>query len=293
MEESALVSIIIPTYNNRSVVTEAIGSSLNQTYENLEVIVVDDGSTDGTEQLLKEKYKGRIHFVRQENKGPGAARNVGIRSASGKYLQFLDADDLLGPEKIEIQVGLLRRVSGKALSYCDYALFHPEELPFTPKYTSPLLQHGKPFDDIMLRWGTELSIPQHCFMFDAALFQECGVAFDESLPTNEDWECWMNVFALEPEVVFVDRVLAYYRVRGDSRCRDEVKMRQGWLSAIDKQIKKNRFDRDVVRKLETRKKEIRYHYRDVGPLMRMMQSHPLIKKMHDGIVPWRVQRLFD
>jgi hypothetical protein len=105
----------------------------------------------------------------------------------------------------------------------------------------------------------------------------------------------MNVFALEPEVVFVDRVLAYYRVTGDSRCRNKVKIRQGWVSAIDKQIKKNRLDRDVVEKLKTRKKEIRYEYRDASPLMRIMQRrcHPFIKKMYEEIVPWRVQRLFD
>ncbi len=135
----------------------------------------------------------------------------------------------------------------------------------------------------------------HCFLLDAAFFKECGIAFDESLPTNEDWECWMSLFALEPEVVFVDRVLAYYRVTGDSRCRDRMKMRQGWVAAIDRQIDKNKRDRAVVQKLKTRKKEMKYEYRDVSPFMKMMQKScpPAVRKMYEEVVPWRVQRLFD
>ncbi len=294
MHETPLVSIIIPTYNDSAVITEAIDCSLNQTWENREIIVVDDGSTDGTEQLVKEKYGSRVTFVRQENKGAGAARNTGIRIASGKYLQFLDSDDLLDLEKVELQVGLLQSASGKALSYCDYTPFQADRMASEPRHVSPLL-HERPFDEIMLKWETELSIPIHCFLFDAAFFKECGIAFDETLPTNEDWECWMNVFALETEVLFVDRVLAYYRVTGDSRCRDRVKMRQGWVSAIDKQIKRNRLHKDVVQKLKARKKEIKYEYRDASPFMRMMQKRcpPLLRRMYDEIVPWRVQRLFD
>ncbi len=171
MREAPLVSIIIPTYNDRSAVTEAVDCSLNQTYVNREVIVVDDGSTDGTDRLLREEYKDRIIFVRQANKGPGAARNTGVRRASGKYLQFLDADDLLDPEKIEIQVRLLEGISGRALSYCDYALFQAAETIAKPRRVSPLLEHGKPFDDIMLKWETELEHPRALLPVGCGFFQ--------------------------------------------------------------------------------------------------------------------------
>ncbi|MBV5339621.1 MAG: glycosyltransferase family 2 protein [Deltaproteobacteria bacterium] len=294
MQELPLVSIIIPTYNNNPVVCQAIDCSLNQTYGNLEIIVVDDGSTDNTEQLLNEKYKGRIIYVHQKNRGPGSARNTGIRHSSGKYVQFLDADDLLDPDKIRIQITGLRKISGKALSYCDYVRCDMDDVTVAYGRTSPVLQNKSPFDDILMKWETQLCIPMHCFIFDAVFFKECGIAFDESLPANEDWECWMNIFALSPMVDFVDRVLASYRVRENSRCADRLKMRNSHIMAIDMQIKKNRFKRDVVEKLEIRKKQIMHIYRDVRLMARIIKVFPpVVKKLCSEIIPWRIQKNFD
>ncbi len=294
MQQSPLVSIIIPTYNNGPVVSDAINCSLNQTYENREVIIVDDGSTDDTEHRLKDKYGNRIIYVRQENKGTGGARNTGIRNASGKYLQFLDADDLLDADKIHIQVQQLRTITGIALSYCDYVCCDIDNMANTYERISPLLQNEKPFDDILMKWETDLTIPIHCFLFDAALFKDNRIAFNERLRANEDWECLMNVFALKPKVVFIDRVLAYYRVRRDSRCRNKVMMRQSFLTAINKQIHKNRSNKEVVKKLKKREKEIRYRYRDVSPIMRLLEMFPpAVKKYYLENVRWGIQRLFD
>ena len=103
-----LVSIVIPTYNRRHFVADAIESCFDQTYANCEVIVVDDGSTDGTAEFLREKYGDRIVLVTQENQGPGVARNRGIAAASGEYIHFLDADDQLRRRKIEIGLDLFR-----------------------------------------------------------------------------------------------------------------------------------------------------------------------------------------
>ena len=272
MQESPLVSIIIPTYNNGPVVCDAIDCSLRQTYENREIIVVDDGSTDHTEQLLERKYKDRITYVRQDNKGPGSARNTGIRYASGKYLQFLDADDLLDPHKLSIQIKQLQNIPEKALSYCDYARCDIDDITVTYGRTSPVLQNENPFDDIILKWETEVSIPPNCFIFDAAFFRECGIAFDESLPANEDWECWMNVFALNPKVIFVDKVLAYYRIRKNSRCSNRLNMRNSYFMAIDKQIQKHLLNKDIVKKLKIRKKQIKYLYRDENSLKLLFRN---------------------
>lgn len=296
MQNAPLVSIIIPTFNNSQIICQAIDCSLNQAYETMEIIVIDDGSTDDTQLLLKRKYEGRIIYIRQENKGPGGARNTGIRHASGKYLQFLDADDLLDPDKIRIQVGRLRDITGTALSYCDYVCcdIHNIRVIHENRHVSPVLQKDNPLDDIVKKWETQLSIPIHCFIFDASLFKEKGIAFDENLQANEDWECWMNIFALDPQVDFVDQVLAYYRVGKDSRCTNRLKMRNSWLAAIDKQMQKNRANRDVAEKLAARKKEIKYLYRDAGPLARIMERcHPLFKRLYAKLVPWRIQRVFD
>ncbi|MDQ7786450.1 MAG: glycosyltransferase [Thermodesulfovibrionales bacterium] len=265
MQESPLISIIIPTYNNFPVVCDAIDCSLNQTYENREIIVIDDGSTDHTGQLLERKYKDRIIYVHQDNKGPGSARNTGIRYASGKYLQFLDADDLLDPDKIRIQIRQLQDIPETALSYCDYVRCDINDITVTYGRKSPVLQNENPFLDIMMKWETEVSIPPNCFIFDAAFFKEYGISFDESLPANEDWECWMNVFALNPKVVFVDRVLAYYRVRSNSRCSNKLNMRNSYIMAIDKQIQKHRLNKEAVHNLNIRKKQLKYLYRDFSP----------------------------
>lgn len=294
MKQLPLTSIIIPTYNDGKVVSDAIDSSLNQTYENIEIIVVDDGSNDGTEHLLKEKYGKSIKYIRQENHGLSSARNAGIRHASGKYIQFLDADDVIDRTKIKLQVESLQDVSGVALAYCDYVRTSLDDQNMTYRRMSPVLQENNPFDDMIMKWETEVSIPPHCFLFDASLFKAHGIVFDESLPTHEDWECWVNVFALNPEVVFIDRPLADYRVRSNSMCANNLKMRNGYLMAINKQIKKFAGNNDIVMKLKTRRKQIKYLYREASPIMRVLgRCHPVVRRKFFELVPWRIQRMLD
>lgn len=102
-----LISCIIPAYNEEQLLGEAIDSVLVQTYRPIEVIVVDDGSTDGTAKIVKS-YRDKINYLWQANSGPGAARNLGISTAKGAYLAFLDADDLWHPEKLAAQIARFR-----------------------------------------------------------------------------------------------------------------------------------------------------------------------------------------
>lgn len=294
MSESPKVSIIIPTHNDGPVVCQAIDSSLSQTYKNREIIVVDDGSTDNTAQRLQKKYQDRIMYVHQQNKGTGSARNTGIRNASGKYLQFLDADDLLSPEKITIQIRQLKNIPDKALSYCDYIVYDLDDITKRHRRISPVLNNEKPFDDIMMKWETEVTIPIHCFIFDSTIFNKYKILFNEKLPANEDWECWMNVFALNPQVVFVNKVLAYYRVQEASRCRDRSIMRKAWTISINNQIEKHRANKKLVQKFVLRKKEIMYWYRDESPIGKIFQKSPRVfRHMYEKLIPWRIQRMFD
>jgi glycosyltransferase involved in cell wall biosynthesis len=110
------VSAVIATYNRAHLVGNAIKSILGQTYENIEVIVVDDGSTDGTQDMLK-RFGDQVRVIRQDNAGPGAARNRGIAAATGEIVAFLDSDDLWLPERIERQVALLQR-AGESVPCC-------------------------------------------------------------------------------------------------------------------------------------------------------------------------------
>jgi glycosyltransferase involved in cell wall biosynthesis len=100
-----MVSVIIVVYNGEKYIDEAIQSALNQTYKDIELIVVDDGSTDGTKDVV-EKYKN-VKYIYQENRGQGSSRNVGIENSKGDYLAFLDADDLYASDKIEKQLEIL------------------------------------------------------------------------------------------------------------------------------------------------------------------------------------------
>jgi glycosyltransferase involved in cell wall biosynthesis len=108
MEKHSLVSVIIPVFNGETYIVEAIESVLNQTYPSLELIVVDDGSTDDTQRILKD-YHSRLRCVSQQNSGVSAARNYGLRLARGEYIVFLDADDVLLPTKLTNQVACLDR----------------------------------------------------------------------------------------------------------------------------------------------------------------------------------------
>jgi len=117
----AIVSVIIPSYNCARYVEEAIESVLNQTYNYLEIIVVDDGSTDNTREVLKEYIgNGQIKYVYQENQGPGAARNTGIKCAKGDYIAFLDSDDTLTENSIEKRMNLIIRSPEVGLVFSDY-----------------------------------------------------------------------------------------------------------------------------------------------------------------------------
>lgn len=287
---SNLVSIIIPSFNSIRWVTYAISSCLLQSYSKLEIIVVDDGSIDNTSEILTYQFGDNIKYVYQENKGLASARNTGLINAKGDYIQFLDADDLIHREKIEKQVRQLEAASGLSVSISDYYCCDIDNIEKVHNWHLPArFDTEKPVNELITRWERDLCIPAHCFLFDARLFKENNIFFDESLPNHEDWDCWMRVFALCPEIFYLDDKSAIYRVNGASMARNRPKMRHGFLMALEKHRMLNAENPEIVSLLNRKIRDVKAYYRDVTLAGKLWASVPkqIRDKMH-----WRIVRYF-
>jgi glycosyltransferase involved in cell wall biosynthesis len=221
-----LVSVVVPTYNRAHLVCEAIGSALAQTYRNVEVLVVDDGSTDGTRQALERRFGAdpRMRVVAQEHGGPGPARNLGIRSTRGSLIAFLDSDDLWLPEKLARQVAQLRARPRAALSFCDARLEDAGSDGETRFRTKGFRGDTSLAEMVAINFAMCTSTT----LVRRSVLDDLG-AYDESLPCAQDWDLWIRVLARYP-VVALDEVLAVIRRRPDSISRTrELEKWQSWL----------------------------------------------------------------
>lgn len=262
------VSVIIPCYNHAHYLGEAVKSVLAQTYPDWECIIVNDGSTDDTSEVARALVAGdaRIRYVEQENRGLSGARNRGLAESRGRYIQLLDADDLIHPEKLRLQLQTLSPMT-PALAYCDYYCCSAGNVTVKiPRlHNTPRVDGNRPLQDIALRWETELSIPVHCYLFDARLFKQHGICFDETLPNHEDWDCWMQIFSLKPAISFVNQELAVYRINENSMCRDLTSMRRGFLKAIRKQKRLLSSDQEMHRLLQRKLQMTEWEYLEHAP----------------------------
>ena len=169
------VSLIIPTYNHGRFVAQAVESALAQTYGDLQVIVVDDGSTDHTQAILAG-YGTRIHAVTQKNRGVSAARNAGLLAAQGDYFVFLDADDLLPANKLALQVPLLKARPDWGLVYSGYQ--HVDENGTRILHESRPNRQGYVLKDLLRR---TLFFPLGAALVRRECLDRVGL-FDESCP---------------------------------------------------------------------------------------------------------------
>jgi glycosyltransferase involved in cell wall biosynthesis len=248
ISEKTLVSVIIPCYNQAKFLPDALESVLAQTHHNWECIMVDDGSTDNTRSVALEwtSKDERFRYFSKKNKGPSSARNLGLNIAKGSYIQFLDDDDFIHPEKFSLQIRALNNTKKYALSISDYFSSIATDLTqkHPSRYLTPKFKTSYYLQELITDWEKQLSIPVHCFLFKSALFFDHNITFNESLPNHEDWECWMNIFKLRPEVVYLDQKLATYRIRENAMCYDKDSMKEGYLKAI--KIQKLSFSKDAI-----------------------------------------------
>ena len=295
--DTVKVSVIIPCYRQAAFLPQAIDSVLAQTLRDLECIVVNDGSPDNTREVVASYLlrDSRVRYVEQVNRGVSAARNLGISEARGRYIQFLDADDLIEPQKLEMQVGLLRQESGLALSFSDYRYCDKDDITKSASrdnLPSPEFVMDNPLKDLIVRWETQFSIPPHCFLFDARFFTDCGVRFDETLANHEDWECWMQIFSLKPVVRRVAQKFAIYRLHDSSACgnkENRLKMWQGYEQALEKQATLFKNDPALHKLLKNKLRQTRKSYGMEPPSTWKRLANTLMR-IYKTNTPWPIQK---
>lgn len=218
MPDTPLVSIVIPAYNARQFITRAIDSCLAQTYTNYEIIVIDDGSTDGTGDLVRDTYGDQVQVISQRNKGVPLSRNVGIAVANGEYIKPLDADDAMHSTFLEkLMARFAQGDEQLGLVYCQYYEVKGDE--------RWLLEHplseGHVFCELLLDFYTFLIIPSAVILRKKALIAVGMFPNDADKPYSEDWDTFLRV-ALDYEIGVVKEPLVDRYLHDSNDTNDKV-----------------------------------------------------------------------
>lgn len=189
MKKPPKVSVIIPTYNRAHLIGKAIKSVLNQTYKDFEVTVVDDGSTDNTEEIVKSFTDFKIHYIcHKHNRGASAARNTGIKASRGEYIAFLDSDDEWLPEKLDKQMKTFNSESSEVGVVYTGDYYVDEKDKKVKKVHIPR-KEGYIYEELLA--GNYVGTPS-ALLVKKECFTKAGL-FDEDLPTSEDYDMWFRI----------------------------------------------------------------------------------------------------
>lgn len=255
-----LVSVVVPAFNAGETLAQTLDSVVSQTYPNIEILVVNDGSTDNTADVLDD-YRGKVRCVHQANKGLPHARNTGCHAAHGEFIALLDADDLCDPERIGVQMAVLRHMPEAVLCCSDFSSFNATgavEGSHGETYYSIISEEGgldalyserckidlaEPWlgesRSLMtsIRFGWVYSKIVHgnfvhppTVMFRRQALQKAGM-FDETLRYNCDWE-WMVRMARFGMFVHIERALLKYRLSGTQMSAQRTKGGQGAVDMV-------------------------------------------------------------
>lgn len=247
-----VISVIIPAYNVVDFVREAVDSALAQTFRDIEVIVVDDGSTDGSADALRDLDDPRLRVVREGHAGSAAARNAGLRLASGELVAFLDGDDRWAPRNLEIQSA--------------YLASHPE-VDMTFGHSLVVDEEGRSMGFKSSSCAGPVSLSQllctneigngSCLLLRRESLDRAGW-FDTTLAACVDIDVWLRVASLRPDnVVAIPEVLTFYRRRPGQISGDWRRMESGYLQLLERLRRVAPLD---VQRQENRSRAGRYRY---------------------------------
>jgi len=285
MGDRPLCSLVIPAYNVERYVADAIESGLAQTYRPLELVVIDDGSTDGTADVIRTYLdRPEVVYVRQDNRGLAGARNRGIDEARGELIGLLDADDVWMPEKVETCVDYLSAHPDVGWVTTDCYLMH-DDVRSNDRYYGSFVP-----DEFPVGRSEQIAcIAVRNFMSVAViirrdLFDRFG-RFDEGLRSSEDYDLWIRFLLGGSSVARIPQPLGFYRLRDDSLSADPAPQWQSHLTVLERHLPAlwsaggrahGRECYDIARRLAgagQRRKALRFAYMagrapDVGPLAR-------------------------
>lgn len=240
-----LVSIIIPVYNSEQFLAETIGSAINQTWTNKEILLIDDGSTDDSLSIAKSYESDRIKVFHQENKGASAARNYGLREARGEYIQFLDADDLLSENKIETQLVALTNNPNK-VAICSTVYFldgtnHSDNRP--DDYDQPFYYSTDDSYEFLMnlygKTGAAGMITVHSWLTPRCIIDKAG-EWNENLNVDDDGEYFCRVVLSSKGIIFSGDVFNYYRKHSTTLNLSAQKNLKGITSSLNALLLKSK-----------------------------------------------------
>jgi glycosyltransferase involved in cell wall biosynthesis len=221
-----LVSVIIPAYNQSDYLGVTIQSVLDQTYQDIEILVIDDGSTDDTRKVANRFSDQRIKYIYQANKGLSGARNTGIRNSVGEYLTFLDSDDLFLPDKVNFLASFLNS---------------QPEIGFVAGQAIPIDEHGQrigniidtpiPKDSSKLLLGNPLHVGS---VMLRRSWQETVGYFDETLRSYEDWDMWLRLAISGCTMGWVAQPVSMYRFHPEQMVRNSAQMTTATFAVLEK-----------------------------------------------------------
>ena len=236
-----LVSVVIPVYNVEPYIEEALRSVVNQSYRNLEILIVDDESPDQSTNLIKEKFNdSRIHIIEQKNRGLAGARNTGIRHAKGEYVAFLDSDDYWQASKLEQHIAFMSQHPDYGVSFCS-SMFIDEQSQPIGRLQQPKKKHSYRASDIFCRNpignGSVPVIRKR--ILDQIEFKSADKNhtqyFDESLKQSEDIDCWTRIAILTgTKFHYIDEPLTNYRLNSGGLSADVDKQFETWSALLKK-----------------------------------------------------------
>lgn len=208
----AIISVIIPTFNRATLIRRALYSVVQQRNVETEIIVIDDGSTDNTEQLIKEEFKC-IRYIKQNNAGVSAARNVGINNAKGNFIALLDSDDQWEKLKLDMQLQYLMKNPAINLVHCNEKWIKEGIEIGQKKY------HDKNSKNLFERSLRRCLISPSSVLIRKKLFKSVG-SFDETLTACEDYDLWLRILIREEVGYIEERLVTKYGGHPDQLSRE-------------------------------------------------------------------------